>query len=126
MEGRSLLAIPPSSIRPPTHEVMAVEATNNLDQIADYSLSGDVAAPGGSKTTGVRILSTTTGGGYGYGSGTSQAAAHVTGAVALALQLQSGLSFEEVRCVLQATAEGPGRINVYNMVQALLVGHPCL
>ena len=107
-------------------EVMAVEATNNLDQTADYSLSGDVAAPGGSKTTGVRILSTTTGG-YGYGSGTSQAAAHVTGAVALALQLDSGLSFEDVRLCLQATAvkatpEAREQINVYNMVQALLAG----
>jgi subtilisin family serine protease len=112
-------------------EVMAVVATDSRDQITAYSLSGPqvaVAAPGGSKATGVRILSTTTGGGYGYGSGTSQAAAHVTGAVALALQLRPGLSFEEVRSVLQATAvdlkhhptqQGAGRINVKKMVQAL-------
>jgi len=87
-----------------------------------------VAAPGGSKATGMRILSTTTGGGYGWGSGTSQAAAHVTGAVALALQLQPGLSLEEVRSILQTTAtnlgypstqQGAGRINVRKMVQAI-------
>jgi subtilisin family serine protease len=104
-------------------EVMAVVATDSQDQITAYSFlepRWDLAAPGGSKASG-RILSTTTGG-YGEGSGTSQAAAHVTGAVALALQLRPGLSFEEVRCVLQATAEGPGRINVYNLMQALLAG----
>ena len=66
----------------------------------------------------------------GEGSGTSQAAAHVTGAVALALQLQPGLSFAQVRNLLQTTAswilgypqtqQGAGLINVYDMVQALL------
>jgi subtilisin family serine protease len=104
-------------------EVIAVVATDSQDRITAYSLlqpRWDLAAPGGSKASG-RILSTTIGG-YGEGSGTSQAAAHVTGAVALALQLRPGLSFEEVRCVLQATAEGSGRINVYNLVQALLAG----
>jgi subtilisin len=131
-DGGPQLACPPvQTVKYPAAypEVMAVGATDSLDQIAGYSLSGsevDVWAPGGSKATGVRILSTTTGGLYGYGSGTSEAAAHVTGAVALALQLQPEISFEKVRCVLQATAEGPGRINIYNMVQALLVGHPCL
>jgi subtilisin len=111
--------------------VLAVTATDYYDQVATYSVSGpqvDVAAPGGSKATGMRILSTTTGGGYGEGSGTSQAAAHVTGAVALALQIQPGLSFTQVRSVLQTTAknlgypqeqQGAGRINVKKMVQAL-------
>jgi len=112
-------------------EVMAVVATDFYDNVTAYSLSGPqvaVAAPGGSKATGIRILSTTTGGGYGWSSGTSQAAAHVTGAVALALQLQPGLSFEEVLSVLQTTAvnlkyhptqQGAGRINVKKLVQAL-------
>jgi subtilisin family serine protease len=67
-----------------------------------------------------QILSTNRGGGYGWGGGTGQAAAHVTGAAALALQLKPELSFTQMRSVLQATAERPGRINVYNMVQALL------
>src|SRR5262249_41293322 len=86
--------------------VLAVVATDYYDQVTAYSVSGpevDMAAPGGSKATGTRILSTT-GGGYGWGSGTSQAAAHVTGAIALALQLKPGLSFEQVRSVLQTTA----------------------
>jgi subtilisin family serine protease len=83
----------------------------------------DVWAPGGSKATGIRILSTTkgncAGGCYGYGSGTSQAAAHATGAVALALQLDPGLSLPQVRKILQDTSEGAGRINVRKLVQAL-------
>jgi subtilisin family serine protease len=111
--------------------VLAVTATDYYDQVAAYSVSGpqvDVAAPGGSKATGMRILSTTTGGGYGEGSGTSQAAAHVTGAVALALQIQPSLSFTQLRSVLQTTAknlgypqeqQGAGRINVKKMVQQL-------
>jgi subtilisin family serine protease len=106
-------------------EVMAVAATDIDGEITAYSLvepQWDVAAPGGSKATG-RILSTTIGG-YGEGSGTSQAAAHVTGAIALALQLDPGLSFEEVRLCLQATAEGPGRINVRKLVQKFHSG-PC-
>jgi subtilisin family serine protease len=112
--------------------VLAVVATDFYDDITAYSLSGpqvDVAAPGGSKVTGIRILSTNTGGGYGYSSGTSQAAAHVTGAVALALQKHPGLSFTEVRSLLQTTAtdlgypqtqQGAGLINVRKMMRALL------
>jgi subtilisin family serine protease len=111
--------------------VLAVTATDMADQVTAYSLTGaqvDVCAPGGSKATGIRILSTTIGDGYGWGSGTSQAAAHVTGAVALALQQKPQLAFNEVRSVLQTTAvdlgypstqQGAGRINVKNMVQAL-------
>jgi subtilisin family serine protease len=68
-----------------------------------------------------QILSTNRGGGYGNDRGTSQAAAHVTGAAALAWQLKPGLSFTQMWSVLQTTAEGPGRINVYNMVQAILL-----
>ena len=119
-------------------EVMAVVATDFYDDITAYSLAGPqvaVAAPGGSKATGMRILSTHTGGGYGWGSGTSQAAAHVTGAIALALQKQPGLSFVQVKNFLQTTAtkltdpstglpypstqQGAGLVNVYDMVQAL-------
>jgi subtilisin family serine protease len=107
-------------------EVMAVVATDFYEHVTAYSLTGsavDVAAPGGSKATGMRILSTDAGGGYGWGSGTSQAAAHVTGAVALALQKKPQQSFTQVRSLLQTTAvptpEGIGLINVYNMLQAL-------
>ena len=52
--------------------VMAVVATDFDDDVTAYSLTGpqvDVAAPGGSKATGIRILSTNTGGGYGWEAG---------------------------------------------------------
>jgi subtilisin family serine protease len=108
-----------------THVAGIIAAALNSPLQAEIT---GVAAPGGSKATGIRILSTTTGG-YGEGSGTSQAAAPVTGAVALALQLQPGLSFEEVLSVLQTTAvnlrcpqtqQGAGRINAKKLVQVLL------
>jgi len=112
--------------------VLAVVATDSSDQITAYSLCGpqvDVAAPGGSKASGKRILSTTIASGYGEGSGTSQAAAHVTGAIALALQLNPGIAFNTVRNDLQITGtdrqcpqtgQYVKRINVHNIVQALL------
>ena len=120
--------------------VIAVGAEDFYGYIPDYSLAGpqvDVVAPGGSKATGIRILSTTIGpvDSYGWGSGTSQAAAHVAGAVALALELQPGLSLDEVQTVLQTTAtslvdplgqpypkntQGEGLINVDDMVRELL------
>jgi subtilisin family serine protease len=110
--------------------VIAVAATDNNDQIAYYSLSGPeviVAAPGGEKT-GEGILSTTRGGSYAMGSGTSQATAHVSGAVALALQRNSKLTFEQMRDLIEATAEhlgypttqqGAGLINVQRMMESL-------
>jgi len=86
---------------------IAVAATDYYNRVTDYSASGpwlDVVAPGGSRATGIRILSTNRAGGYGYGSGTSQAAAHVTATCALALQLKPGLSFQQVRSILQSAA----------------------
>jgi subtilisin family serine protease len=102
--------------------VITVGAIDYYNRVTAYSQSGpqlDVAAPGGSKATGIRILSTDEVGGYGWGSGTSQAVAHVTGAVALALQLDPGLSLPQVRNLLQMTAERVGLINVENMLQKL-------
>jgi subtilisin family serine protease len=117
--------------------VIAVGATTVDQQVAAYSLSGPqlaVVAPGGARASGApdngQILSTNTGGIYGRGHGTSQAAAHVTGAAALALQLQPGLTPSEVRNLLTQTAvklpsysknqQGAGRIDVQNMIKALL------
>jgi subtilisin len=113
---------------PATYQwVLAVGASDIHHYVPDYSLSGlqlDVVAPDGAPEVGApdsgQILSTNRGTGYGWGSGTGQAAAHVTGAAALALQLKPGLSFTQMRSVLQTTAKGPGRINVCNMAQALL------
>lgn len=110
---------------------IAVAATDYYNQVAGYSQAGpqvDVAAPGGSIASGIRIFSTMRGGAYALGSGTSQAAAHVSGAVALALQRQPSLSFEQVLGLLQTTAwdlgypperQGAGLIDVQRMVEAL-------
>ena len=90
--------------------VIAVGATDEYDQVTDYSRSGPeltdhgVVAPGGARH-GAWLLSTNKGGGYGLGIGTSQAAAHVTGTVALALQLQRNLSFEDVLALLRGTSK---------------------
>jgi minor extracellular protease Epr len=91
--------------------VIAVAATDYYNRVTAYSRSGqaiDIAAPGGSQATGIRILSTYLGGGYGEGSGTSQSAAHVTGIVALALGLRPWLSFAEALDHLKRTARDLG------------------
>jgi hypothetical protein len=117
--------------------VIAVGATTFDKKVAAYSLSGPqlaVVAPGGAPASKApdngQILSTNTGGVYGRGHGTSQAAACVTGAAALALQLQPGLTPDEVRNLLTQTAvklpsyssnqQGAGRIDVKNMIEELL------
>lgn len=84
-------------------EVIAVSNTTIDDELASTSSTGpevDIAAPG----TG--ILSTTRDGGTGLNSGTSMAAPHVAGAAALLLA--NGTAPEEVRGVLQNTAEDIG------------------
>jgi subtilisin family serine protease len=118
-----------------TFGVIPVGATDIQGHVTDYSRGGDamaqagVVAPGGSKPSGVKILSTTVGGGYGDGSGTSQAAAHVTGTLALALQLKPSLSFSEAVSLLRGNAiglgepashQGAGLINAAEVVEDLL------
>lgn len=86
--------------------VISVAATGYFDRVTAYSRSGkvDLVAPGGSRASGILILTTILGGGYGRGSGTSHAAAHVTGTCALALQRYPGLSFEQALELLGRTA----------------------
>jgi subtilisin family serine protease len=116
--------------------VIAVGATDILNQVTAYSLSGPqlaVVAPGGAPVSGApdngKILSTNKGGIYGRGHGTSQAAAHVTGAVALVLQLEPDLSLAQLKNLLNITSvdlgdkpdeQGAGRIDVKNMIEELL------
>lgn len=105
--------------------VIAVAATDNVDQLASFSTRGDwvdVAAPG------VTIYSTTINSTYGYNSGTSMASPHVAGLAALVFTKVSdtngnGLLNDEVRNCIQtyadpitATGVGSGRINAYKAV----------
>ena len=118
-----------SSLRNPASlpEALAVGASDDLDQVADFSSRGpspwgevkpEVAAPG------TQVRSSLPGGTYGVLSGTSMAAPHATGVVALMLQADPALTVEEVEAMLTSTAlpmgtmvpnndSGWGRIDAY-------------
>ncbi len=86
-------------------EVIAVSATDEDDNIANFSSRGEeieLAAPG------VGIYSTLPGNKYGTYSGTSMAAPHVAGVAALVWATDSTLTNASVRGILQKTAEDIG------------------
>lgn len=97
--------------------VIAVSATDHLDQPATFTNHGDaisVAAPG------VDILSLAAagstigpivGGQYMHISGTSMATPHVSGLAALLLSAQPSLDADEVRWHLEMNADQPGYID---------------
>ena len=99
--------------------VIAVTATNSIDQRASFSPIGsalELSAPG------LSIFSTIAGGGYGFISGTSQASPHVAGTAALyfltnpADANSNGMIHDDVRELMQVTAidlGDPGRDNIY-------------
>lgn len=107
---------------PASHpEVIAVSATDENDELADFSSRGpevDIAAPG------VDVLSTMPDDEYAENSGTSMAAPHVAGAAASVLS--AGASNRDgVRTVLEQSADdigleptesGNGRLNVLDAV----------
>ncbi len=83
------------------NNVIAVTATNSENQLLPQANRGRhiaVAAPG------VDVLVPSPGQGYRMSTGTSVAAAEVSGIAALLIQLQPGLTPDEIRKVLQSTA----------------------
>ncbi len=92
--------------------VLAVAATTADDYLASFSTRGDfvdVAAPG------YGIYSTYLGGGYATMSGTSMATPHVAGLAALLLARNPGLTPDQVRMAIEATADdlGPTGHDIY-------------
>ncbi|MGV8106115.1 MAG: S8 family peptidase [Mesotoga sp.] len=85
--------------------VIAVAASDSNDARATFSSTGpdvELIAPG------VSILSTILGDAYAYYSGTSMASPHVAGVAALVLAANSDLTNDDVRLILQQTAENLG------------------
>ena len=108
--------------------VLAVAATDNRDNLADFSSYGrtkvHVAAPG------VKVYSSVPGGGYAHFSGTSMATPHVAGAAALLMSNQSDWDYAEVKRRLIVTSDpvpslrrrvaSRGRINVENALNGVI------
>jgi len=107
--------------------VVAVSATNSLDEIAYFSSTGsevELAAPGEG------IYSTVPGGGYDSWSGTSMACPHVVGTAALVWADNPSWRNKDVRARLQNTAEDIGLLDteqgygLVNAAEAVGVGIP--
>ncbi|MEV0900302.1 S8 family peptidase [Actinoplanes sp. NPDC049802] len=107
--------------------VIAVAATDDQDEVAEFSNEGDyldVAAPGAG------IMSTVPDGGYEEYSGTSMASPHVAGVAALLVAYRPDLGPDDVEEVLESTAVdlgeegfdtdyGNGRIDARAAVESL-------
>jgi uncharacterized repeat protein (TIGR01451 family) len=125
-----------SSLRSPASypEAIAVGATDDLDQVTDFSSHGpspwdevkpEVVAPG------ILIRSALPGGTYGVKQGTSMAAPHVAGVVALMLQADPTLTVAEIEEILSSSAvplgetipnnaSGWGRVDAYEAAAVAL------
>ena len=87
--------------------VIGVAATDSYDRRASFSSFGPfvaVSAPG------VAVISSTLGNRYGLGSGTSMATPHVSGLAALILSRNPTLTNEEVRAIIESTADDLGAL----------------
>jgi len=112
---------------------IAVGATDNRDLLADFTTTGpqmSVTAPGVDVySCWDTFFSANT---YSYESGTSMSCPHVAGLAALVWSANPGLTNDEVRTLIESTADdkgsagwdpsfGHGRINAYNAVVAAMV-----
>lgn len=91
--------------------VMSVAAVGDDGEVARYSNVNewvDVAAPGGNRTTGDGIVSTTAGGGYGEEEGTSFASPYVAGVAALLRSVNPDLTPDDLESLLEHTASHRG------------------
>jgi thermitase len=109
-------------------EVIAVSATNQIDDPATFTNYGDwieLSAPG------VSIYSTLPNNTYGYMSGTSMSAPFVAGVAALVWSVNPNLTSNQVRAVLRSTADdlgpsgfdpyyGYGRVNAWKAVKSVI------
>ncbi|MFC1478727.1 S8 family peptidase [Candidatus Margulisiibacteriota bacterium] len=120
-EGSSVVSFPASE-----NYTIAVGATTSSDAKASYSNTGanlDIAAPGHI------IYSTMPGNAYGNKNGTSMATPYVVGLAALILSEAPSMPVQQVRHVLEVTADdlgaagfdtqfGHGRINAYHALSS--------
>lgn len=128
--GRNTDVVPQFPASFAMENVISVAATDNRDQLADFSNFGtasvDLGAPG------VNVLSTIRNGQYDYYNGTSQAAPHVTGALALVKSVCPALSYLDLKNTILSTVEPiaslqgktatGGRLNLANAVRSCTVG----
>lgn len=106
--------------------IISVAATDNKDQLADFSNFGlttvDLGAPG------VRVWTTATGGGYQYIDGTSFACPYTTGVIALMASVNQFATKEQLKAVLLSSVDPipalagkcvtGGRLNAFNAIRA--------
>lgn len=87
--------------------IISVGATNNIDELAWFSSFGntsvDIAAPGEAIIS-VHMLFAGFLEDYNWGSGTSMAAPHVSGVAGLVLEMQPGLSYQQIKDRILSTA----------------------